>query len=79
MAITNAAIAGLQLPLQVRQVLIKINDTTAAALDIKACIASPEEKLAMLDVLASTATRVDINAYSIDLHLKTALLGIAGV
>lgn len=79
MAITNAAIAGLQLPLQVRQVLIKINDTTAAAIDIKACIASPEEKLAMLDVLAATATRRGINAYSVDLPMKVALLGIAGV
>lgn len=79
MAITNAAIGGLQLPLQVRQMLIKINDASATAADIRACIASPEEKLAMLDVFATTATRSGINAYSVDLPMKVALLGIAGV
>lgn len=79
MAITNAAIAGLQLPLQVRQALIALNNATATTTDIKACIASPEEKLAMLDVLAATATRRGINAYSVDLPMKIALLGIAGV
>jgi hypothetical protein len=80
MAITTAAIRGLITSPAHRAILGKVNDATASVADINA---QPGIDLHFKELLrrvvATTATRADINAAPVDLPTKSALLAIAGV
>lgn len=79
MAITDLAIQGAAIPQPVRNLLVKLNDATAAALDINAAQISLSEKAVCRVLLAGTATRVGIEAHAVSLPFKAIALAIANV
>jgi hypothetical protein len=79
MSITDQAIQGAALDQNVRNLLQKINDGAATAIDINATNMGLAEKAICRELLASTATRVSIESRAVSLPFKTIALSIANV
>jgi hypothetical protein len=79
MAITAAQIRGQAIDLTTQQILVKVNAATQGPIDIQASQVGTAEKAALLDAVAATATRANINARILSLPEKAVLLAIAGV
>jgi len=79
MSITDQAIQGAALDQNARNLLQKINDGSAAAIDISAANISNPEKAICSELLASTATRVSIESRAVSLPFKSIALSIANV
>lgn len=79
MSITDQAIQGAALDQNVRNLLQKINDGTAAAIDINAANIGHQEKAICRELLASSATRVSIESRAVSLPFKSIALSIANV
>jgi hypothetical protein len=79
MSITDQAIQGAALDQNVRNLLQKINDGAATAIDINATNMGLAEKDICRELLASTATRVSIESRAVSLPFKTIALSIANV
>lgn len=79
MAITAAQIQGKQLPLELRNLAVKVNAGTATAIEIAETNISIAEKALLEGVRAGTISRQDIMASKVDLPLKEIALAIRGV
>jgi hypothetical protein len=79
MSITTQAIQGAALAQNARNLLQKINDGAATAIDINASLLNLDEKAVARELLATTATRVGIEARELPLPFKAIALSIANV